>query len=85
MRRLGRGKKSGTLENSQLSLNLDDKLIFENKLVWQYGDTAKFLKCGIRHVKTLVSQDRIPHTRLGRLVRFSPVLVSEWFLNGGTR
>ena len=78
-------KAVGERMGGQLSFENREPLIFENKLVWQYADTARFLKCGIRHVKTLVSQDRIPHSRLGRLVRFSPAKVSEWFLKGGTR
>jgi excisionase family DNA binding protein len=75
------GKSSAT----QLMFNLNENSIFENQLVWNYGDTARHLGCGIRHVKTLVSEDQIPFSRLGRLVRFSPIKVSEWFLKGGTR
>ena len=72
-----------------LSVNKVDEvsstLIFENKIVWTVEDVARELSCSVRHVRKLVSEERIPYTKVGRLVRFSPQRLSAWLLNGGTR
>jgi excisionase family DNA binding protein len=59
--------------------------VFDNKLVWTVDDVASELKCSRRHVRQLVSEDRIPYSKIGRLVRFSPLRLSEWLRKGGTR
>lgn len=62
--------------------------IFDNsivKLVWTADDVARELQCSLRHVRKLVSEDRIPYFKIGRLVRFSPLRIREWLLKGGTR
>lgn len=65
----------------------DSTSFFENinKLVWTVDDVAKELNCSIRHVRKLVSKNRIPYFKVGRLVRFSPLKISVWLQNGGTR
>ncbi len=54
-------------------------------LAWTAKDVARELKCSLRHVYTLVSEGKIPYSKLGRLVRFSPYKVREWLEKGGTR
>jgi len=56
-----------------------------DKLVWSVEDVARELSISIRHVYKLISDDKIPYSKVGRLVRFSPVKISEWLLKGGTR
>ena len=59
--------------------------VFENRLVWTVMDVARELHCSPRHVRQLVSDDRIPYSKIGRLVRFSPMRLQEWLRKGGTR
>jgi len=56
-----------------------------DKLVWTAEDVARELHVTVRHVYKLISCDRIPYARVGRLVRFSPVKIIEWLRQGGTR
>ena len=60
------------------------EMVFD-KLVWSVDDVAKELQISIRHVYKLVSRDKIPYSKVGRLVRFSPVRICEWLQKGGTR
>lgn len=65
-----------------------ENAVFENeivKLVWTSEEVASELGCSIRHVRKLVSEDRIPYLKVGRLVRFSPLRLREWLHKGGTR
>jgi len=74
------------MENNQIpTAEKPEEKIFEIKLVWTVEDVAKELKCSPRHVRKLVSDDRIPFSKVGRLVRFSPMRLSEWLRKGGTR
>ncbi len=62
--------------------------IFDNrivKLVWTIEDVAAELHCSVRHVRNLVSENKIPYFKVGRLVRFSPLRLREWLHKGGTR
>jgi excisionase family DNA binding protein len=59
-------------------------LVFD-KLVWSVEDVARELSISVRHVYRLVSNDRIPYCKVGKLTRFSPVKISEWLQKGGTR
>ena len=58
--------------------------VFE-KLVWSVEDVAKELSISVRHVYRLISEDKIPYSKVGRLVRFSPMKIAEWLQKGGTR
>lgn len=60
------------------------EVVFE-KIVWSVDDVARELKVSVRHVYKLVSNDKIPYSKIGRLVRFSPVRIGEWLQKGGTR
>jgi excisionase family DNA binding protein len=67
---------------------LSQTSIFDNgivKLVWNVEDVARELECSVRHVRKLVSENKIPYLKIGRLVRFSPLRVREWLHKGGTR
>ncbi len=59
--------------------------VFFEKISWSVEDVAKELQCSVRHIYQLVSADKIPYCKVGRLVRFSPVALSEWLQKGGTR
>lgn len=59
-------------------------LVFD-KLVWSVDDVARELSVSVRHVYKLISGDKIPYAKVGRLVRFSPVKISEWLQKGGSR
>ena len=56
-----------------------------DKLVWTANDVARELHVSVRYIYKLISSDRIPYAKVGRLVRFSPVKVIEWLKKGGTR
>jgi len=56
-----------------------------DKLVWSVEDVARELSVSQRHVFRLVSSDQIPYCKVGRVLRFSPVKISEWLQKGGTR
>ena len=59
-------------------------LVFE-KLVWTVEDVARELSVSVRHVYKLMSEGRIPYSKVGRRVRFSKVAIVEWLQKGGTR
>ena len=59
--------------------------LFFEKLVWSVEDVAKELSISVRQVYRLISSDKIPYAKVGRLVRFSPAKISEWLQKGGTR
>ncbi len=58
---------------------------FFDKVVWTTKDVCSVLKCSERHIRELVSLDRIPYTKVGRLVRFYRDDVLGWLKQGGTR
>jgi excisionase family DNA binding protein len=62
----------------------DQAPVFE-KQVWSVEDVARELSVSVRHVYRLVSRDRIPYAKVGRVVRFSPAKIAEWLHKGGTR
>ncbi len=59
-------------------------LVFE-KQVWSVEDLARELKISRSYIYKLISKDKIPFAKVGRLVRFSPERVYEWLSKGGTR
>ena len=63
----------------------EKQALFFDKLVWSVEDVAKELSISVRQVYRLISSDRIPYAKVGRLVRFSPAKISEWLQKGGTR
>ena len=53
--------------------------------IWAYGDVAGFLNVSRRKVEELVSENRIPHFRIGSCVRFHRRAVEEWTKRGGRK
>jgi len=53
-------------------------------LVWTVEDVARELGCSTRTVRRLVAENLIPHSRVGRLVKFLPGKIQEWLVKGGT-
>jgi excisionase family DNA binding protein len=39
---------------------------------------AKKLSCSLRHLDAMRLEGKIPHVRLGQLVRFSPAALDRW-------
>ncbi len=58
---------------------------FFDKVVWTTKDVHSALQCSERHIRELVSSDKIPYVKVGRLVRFYRDDVLEWLKKGGTR
>lgn len=56
-----------------------ERLLFDEHRVWKTSDVAQFLGCSERMVQDLASVSKIPHMRLGRLLRFSEDSVRKWF------
>lgn len=81
------GHQELTAMPSQLESEADSALFLNKivKLVWTVDDVARELECSVRHVRKLVSENKIPYLKIGRLVRFSPPRVREWLHKGGTR
>ena len=74
-----------TIPPSILNSSPAPERVFFEKLVWSVEDVARELQVSERYVYKLVSNDKIPYAKVGRLVRFSPVRVCEWLKKGGTR
>lgn len=64
--------------------SIPGELVFENR-VWSVEDVARELKLSRSHIYKLISEDKIPYAKVGRLVRFYPERVYEWLSKGGTR
>lgn len=47
-------------------------------------DVAELLAVGVRHIRRLVAQRRIPYLKWGHLLRFDPVEIQAW-LDGSRR
>lgn len=64
--------------------NSVSQTIFKNQIanLWTVCEVAAYLKVSIGHVYNLVSQDRIPYRKRGRLLRFLPDEIFAW-LEGG--
>jgi len=64
--------------------SVSSEVVFENK-IWSVDDVARELQLSRSHIYKLISQDKIPFAKVGRLVRFYPERVYEWLSKGGTR
>jgi len=71
--------------NQELGRKIPEKNYNEYAFVWSVQDVARELKCSTRLIARLVSDDRIPYAKVGRLVRFSPIRIGEWIRKGGNR
>jgi excisionase family DNA binding protein len=43
-----------------------------------YQQLAAWLNDSVRHLRRLVSEERIPHIKVGHFVRFDPTEIAEW-------
>jgi excisionase family DNA binding protein len=48
------------------------------------AEVAELLNEPVTTVYRLAREGLIPHVRVGRLVRFSPVMLGDWIRSGGT-
>ncbi len=72
-------------DNQDLGQKLSGQNYDNYGFVWDIEDVARELKVSVRHLYKLVSEDRIPYAKVGRLVRFSPGRLAEWIRKGGNR
>jgi excisionase family DNA binding protein len=54
-------------------------------VAWTVSDVARELQVSVRHIYQLMSEDKIPYSKVGRLIRFSPARIQEWLEKSGTR
>jgi len=53
--------------------------LFDNpKLVWTYRELSREIGVPVSTLTKLVMQARIPHVKIGRLVRFQPKEIAAW-------
>lgn len=74
-----------TLPSMITSSSVPKQELFFEKLAWSVEDVARTLDVSVSHVYHLVSSDKIPYAKVGRIVRFSPAKISEWLQKGGSR
>lgn len=46
---------------------------------WNYQDLAQYLGVSVQKLRQDVMKKRIPYTKLGRSVRFDPLVIQKWF------
>jgi len=54
------------------------ELIEERDTAWSLAQLAKLLGCSRGKLYSLVESNRIPHIRLGGLIRFDPKSTAKW-------
>jgi excisionase family DNA binding protein len=67
----GRGTKPAPLD-------LGDGTVLAGPVLLDYQQLAVWLNDSIRHLRRLVSEERIPHIKVGHFVRFDPAEIAEW-------
>lgn len=72
-------------DNQELAKQAIENNCRDYTFCWNVKDVSRELKCSTRLISSLVSKDRIPYAKVGRLVRFSPARIAEWILKGGSR
>lgn len=51
-------------------------------LIWRINDVSKYLGVTKGHIYNLVSRNKIPHIKKGRLLYFVPSEIENWVLEG---
>lgn len=74
----------GDITRKPTGTSVPGEVVFE-KQVWSVEDLARELQISRSYIYKLISDDKIPFAKVGRLVRFSPERVYEWLSKGGTR
>jgi len=50
----------------------------EQRSLLRIEDVAELLGVGVRHVRRLVADRRIPYLKWGHLLRFDPIGIEDW-------
>jgi excisionase family DNA binding protein len=62
-----------------LGRNQDTERLFENqKLGLTYTELSEAIGISVSHLMKLVMRKKIPHTKIGRAVRFIPEEIAAW-------
>jgi len=59
-------------------VDLGDGSVAAGSALLDYQQLAVWLNDSIRHLRRLVSEERIPHIKVGHFVRFDPAEIAEW-------
>jgi excisionase family DNA binding protein len=60
------------------SVVLGDHAAVPAPALLDYQQLAAWLNDSVRHLRRLVSEERIPHIKVGHFVRFDPAEIAEW-------
>jgi len=59
-------------------VGFDDGEITVGPALLDYQQLAAWLNDSVRHLRRLVSEERIPHIKIGHFVRFDSAEIAEW-------
>lgn len=71
------------MDNSKFSVEGSDSATPERDIQTDWmnlSEVALYLKCKERHIRDLVYRREIPHSKVGRLLRFHRREVDRWLL-----
>ncbi|MCO4795415.1 MAG: helix-turn-helix domain-containing protein [Bacteriovoracaceae bacterium] len=54
----------------------------EKPQIWDVEDLSRYLRCSKGHIYNLVSKEKIPFKKVGGLLRFIPLEIQNWVLEG---
>lgn len=74
------GDAPQAIAEQKVELNIDAS---DNKLL-KIGVVAEWLDVSEQRLYEMVRQDLIPHTKMGRNIRFDRAAIAEWIKGGGT-
>lgn len=57
-------------------------LIESRPEAWSARELAKLMGCTGKHIYALAKSGRMPHLRIGGMVRFDPAATAEWLRRG---
>jgi excisionase family DNA binding protein len=66
------------------AVDLRDSQLSAARVLLDYQQLAAWLNDSVRHLRRLVSEERIPYIKIGHFVRFDPAEIAEW-LNANRR
>jgi excisionase family DNA binding protein len=56
--------------------------LIENRSgAWSAPELADLLRCTGKHIYALAKSGRLPHLRIGSMIRFDPAATAEWLRN----
>jgi excisionase family DNA binding protein len=56
-------------------------LVEKRSGAWSAPELAELLGCTGKHIYALAKTGRLPHLRIGSMIRFDPVATAEWLRN----